>query len=558
MSTANQQTLVESGALDRPPILEKRSYVTRASHFLRFLDNKRDEGELMKHSIDKRPYKRKEILDPNDDTKTIIEPLSKMSQQNKNQYYADIKVINYILQGIPNDIYSYVDASEDGESLTSVYERFSTLINVMDKNKVNPIDLSINTKFLNSLQPEWTFKAKKAAMNHDQLVLVANSHASLSYSCSPQPYYVTHPSSVIDNTDDYQGEIQGDAQEDKLSTAMLLLARAITPQYVTLTNNRLLTSSNTRNQAVIKDGHVDIQSKNAGYAGNGNRYARRTNGNQATNAEMGKGHYARECPKPRVRKAKYFREQMLLTTKDEVGVHLDEEENDFMLDNAYKDNTLEELNATVIMMARIQPTNDNSDAEPTYDAEFISEVNDSQIDIINGLLSKSDHEQRHHEKLETIIHTLADDQIDSDIICDDPYVDNNSGQAKHDTNSHDQSLHDFDSLINNVQFEAENLRLHLSQLLEDIVSLEEKLRSHDRILYKMSHSHQIIHMLSKKPNKVYDPHLKTGVGYKNPKRLKKANEAQPKMYNGEKLESNNLKVDLPNYEGTLEDVEKVD
>ncbi|GKF97979.1 hypothetical protein Tco_0293800, partial [Tanacetum coccineum] len=42
---------------------------------------------------------------------------------------------------------------------------------------------------------------------------------------------------------------------------------------------------------------------------------------------------------------------MLLAIKDEVVVHLDEEENDFMLDNAYGDNTLEELNATVIMMA---------------------------------------------------------------------------------------------------------------------------------------------------------------------------------------------------------------
>ncbi|GKD55537.1 hypothetical protein Tco_1288924, partial [Tanacetum coccineum] len=177
-------------------------------------------------------------------------------------------------------------------------------------------------------------------------------------------------------------EIKGNAQEDKISTAMMLLARAINQCYSTPTNNRLHTSSNTKNQAVIQDGHVDIQSKNVGYAGN-------------------------------VRDAKYFREQMLLATKDEAGVHLDEEENDFMLDNAYGDNTLEELNAAVIMMAHIQPTDDKSDAEPTYDAEFIS------------------------EKLETIIHTSADDQIDPNIIFDDPYVDYNSGQAENDTNDHD-------------------------------------------------------------------------------------------------------------------------
>ncbi|GJZ84686.1 hypothetical protein Tco_0650025 [Tanacetum coccineum] len=104
----------------------------------------------------------------------------------------------------------------------------------------------------------------------------------------------------------------------------------------------------------------------------------------------------------------------------------------------------------MIMMACIQPTNDKSNVEPTYDVEFIREVNASQIDMINRLLLKSDHEQRHHEKLETIIHTSADDQIDSNMIFDDPYVDNNSGYVEHDTNAHDQSLHDFESLINNV------------------------------------------------------------------------------------------------------------
>ncbi|GJU05996.1 hypothetical protein Tco_1122426 [Tanacetum coccineum] len=125
--------------------------------------------------------------------------------------------------------------AENGESLTSVYERFSTLINIMDRNEVKPFEISINTKLLNSLQPEWskyvTLTPKKVARNHDPLALVSNSHAnppyshaSPSYSRSPQPYYVTHPSYVIDYEDDYQGEIQGDTQEDKFSTTMMLLA----------------------------------------------------------------------------------------------------------------------------------------------------------------------------------------------------------------------------------------------------------------------------------------------------------------------------------------------
>ncbi|GKB69234.1 retrovirus-related pol polyprotein from transposon TNT 1-94 [Tanacetum coccineum] len=165
-----------------------------------------------------------------------------------------------------------------------------------------------------------------------------------------------------------------------------------------------------------------------------------------------KGHYARDCPKPIVRDAKYFREQMLLAAKDEAEVHLDEKENDFMLVNAYGDDQLKELNASVIMMAHIQPTNDKSDAEPTYDAEVISEVNASQIDLINGLLSKGDHEHKNHEKLKIVIHTSVDDQIESNIIFYDPYVADNSGQDEHDLNA---PYADIESLIYNVQVEAE-------------------------------------------------------------------------------------------------------
>ncbi|GJX71988.1 hypothetical protein Tco_0309159 [Tanacetum coccineum] len=210
--------------------------------------------------------------------------------------------------------------AKEGESLESVYESLSTLVNVMDRNDVRPIKVSINTKFLNYLQPEWSkyvtltrqnndlsdveyhslydtllqfephVQSSRATKNHDPLTLIAHSsqsHASPSYSHSLQPYYVTHPSSVVDSEEDYQSESQGDAQEDKLTTTMMLLARAITQNFFTSTNNHLRTSSNTKNQAVIHDGRVDIQTKNVGYGGNGNRNAGRQNKNQTANAGNG-------------------------------------------------------------------------------------------------------------------------------------------------------------------------------------------------------------------------------------------------------------------------------
>ncbi|GKB06608.1 retrovirus-related pol polyprotein from transposon TNT 1-94 [Tanacetum coccineum] len=257
---------------------------------------------------------------------------------------------------------------------------------------------------------------------------------------------------------------------------MLMFGSDVTShKFSTPTNNRLRTSSNTRNQAVIQDGRVDIQTKNAGYGGNGNRNAGRQNRNQAFNAGNGndesnqivqrvprtestpgkanvqcyncneKGHYARDCQKPRVRDAKYFREQMLLAMKDEAESNLKDEENDFMLDNSYGDETLEELTAAVIMMARIQPADDNAESEPSYDAKAVSEVN----------ASNKVHEQVNHAKRKTIIHTSDDDQIDSNIIFDDPYVENNDGTSEHDSNAHDE-YHDIQMLAYNLQRETEN------------------------------------------------------------------------------------------------------
>ncbi|GKE23465.1 hypothetical protein Tco_1434977, partial [Tanacetum coccineum] len=138
----------------------------------------------------------------------------------------------------------------------------------------------------------------------------SQSHANSSY--SPQPYYVTHPLSVVDYKDEYQGELQGDSQEDKLTTAMMLLARAITQKFSTPTNNHLR------------------------YGGNGNKNARRQNKNQAFNAGNENDDNNRI-----VQRVPRTKEQMLLDMKDEAKSNLKDEENDFMLENSYGEKTME-------------------------------------------------------------------------------------------------------------------------------------------------------------------------------------------------------------------------
>ncbi|GJV38583.1 retrovirus-related pol polyprotein from transposon TNT 1-94 [Tanacetum coccineum] len=298
-------------------------------------------------------------------------------------------------------------AAKEGESLESMYERLTTLVNIMDLQFEPHIQAS---------------KAKRAARNHDPLALIAHSnassqsHASPSYSNSPQPYYVTHPSSIVDYEEDYHEELHRDSQEDKLITAMMLLARAITQKFSTPTNNRLCTSSNTRNQAVIQDGRVDIQTKNAGYGGNVYMNAKRQNKNQA------------------------FNEGNMNDESNQIVQRVPRTESNPRKANVQCYNCNEKGHYA-------RDCDDNALTEPTYDAKAISEVN----------ASYKAHKQVNHVKRKTIIHASDDDQIDSNIIFDDPYVENNGTISKHDSNDHDE-YHNIQILAYNVQRETENIK----------------------------------------------------------------------------------------------------
>nr|GEU94326.1 retrovirus-related Pol polyprotein from transposon TNT 1-94 [Tanacetum cinerariifolium] len=228
---------------------------------------------------------------------------------------------------------------------------------------------------------------------------------------------------------------------------------------------------------------------------------------------------------------------MLLAMNNEAESNLNNEENDFMLDTSYGEETMEELTVVVMLMARIQQADGNAETVPSYDAKAVSEVN----------ASSKVHEQMRHEKRKTIIQTFDDDQIDSNIIFDDPYVENNGDTSNHDSNDYDE-YHKIQMLAYDVQREAEIKKQLNNELKKQKMLIQKEL--------EMCQSIQAIHMLGKTPNKVYDPFLKAGLGYKNPERLKKAITAQLQMYDGENLYSVPLKIDSPDLKETLEDTKE--
>ncbi|GJX44688.1 hypothetical protein Tco_0261364 [Tanacetum coccineum] len=502
-------------------MLEKGNYIPWESRFRRFLDNKLEDGERIWNLIQNGPYQRPIVVDPIHPTVSMLEPLSKMTKGNKKQYIVDVRVMNYLLQSILNDIYNSVDASKEGESLDSVHERLTTLVNIMD--------LQFEPHVLAS-------RAKKAAKNQDPLALIAHSNASslhshTKYSYSLQSYYVTHPPSVVDYDDKYQGEMVESTYKLRMQVMVEMQTRM---------------QGETEIEGLMQE-MKDIMLMN--------------NINQ------------------KVRDSKYFREQMLLAMKDEARSNLSHEENDFMLDTSYGEE-LEEL--TVHALSKV-------------------------------------HEQVSHGKRKTIIQTMDDNQIDSNIIFDDPFVENNAENQKRLNNElkrkkgllqrelekfkdwvktfesttiqystyketcdelerklrndkdtidklvkeKEQIQTDFLKVENEkiiiqheTKLEKKAFKEQENRYLDDILDLEEKLSSHDRIVYKMDQSIQMIHMLGKKPNKVYDPFLKARLGYTNPERLKKTIAAQPKMYDGDLIHSNKLVIHSIDSEETLEDAKE--
>ncbi|GJS38546.1 hypothetical protein Tco_0563589 [Tanacetum coccineum] len=118
------------------------------------------------------------------------------------------------------------------------------------------------------------------------------------------------------------------------------------------------------------------------------------------------------------------------------------------------------------MMTQIQPADDNAVTELTYDAKAVSKVN---------ALHKA-HEQMNHVKRKTIILASDDDQIDSNIIFDDPYVENNGGTSEHDTNDHDE-YHNIQIMAYNIQREGENKKRTNNELKKQKELLQKDLET---------------------------------------------------------------------------------
>ncbi|GJV11065.1 hypothetical protein Tco_1352606 [Tanacetum coccineum] len=198
-------------------------------------------------------------------------------------------------------------------------------------------------------------------------------------------------------------------------------------------------------KAIIQGDRVNIQSRNSGNAGRNNRRA-----------------YVQE----EIETLQLFNATTVVE-KDEARVILTDEQNDFLFADASRMEEIEELSVNICLIAKIQPADNTSNAGSSYDSAFISEV--------QSLSNTENKEQMSPTHTKIINSTIGDDQIDSDIIFDEPngHVNVNSDSIEKDT--HVPDLYALEQLARNAYQEAEKQQIFAQKIQQQNTTLTSQL-----------------------------------------------------------------------------------
>nr|GEY79152.1 putative reverse transcriptase domain, ribonuclease H-like domain, aspartic peptidase domain protein [Tanacetum cinerariifolium] len=270
----------------------------------------------------------------------------------------DVKDTNIILQGLPPEVYALVSthkvakelweriqmlmqgtsltkqerecklcdefdkfAYNKGESLREFYLRFSLLLNDMNIYNMKLEQFQVNTKFLNTLPPEWSKFVTDVKLVRDlHMTNVDQLHA---YWDNTNIMQMNHTNNINFNHKSQHSSLLNMEHRiillsndpiDSINHMMSFLTAVITSRYPP-TNNQLRTSSNPRQQATINNGRVTIKPI------------------QGRQNSMTAGHMSKQCTKPkRKRDEAWFKDKVLLVQAQANGQVLHEEELKFLVD----------------------------------------------------------------------------------------------------------------------------------------------------------------------------------------------------------------------------------
>ncbi|GJZ69716.1 hypothetical protein Tco_0633266 [Tanacetum coccineum] len=167
--------MILSGAGNRPPMLEKDLYDSWKSQMKLYMKN-REHRRMIIESVEHGP-----LIWPTVEDNGVIRT---KKYAEKIQADCDMKATNIILQGLPADIYSFhyntsqswakrfMDKSSIAKARYNSLNKAvkESLINDMNIYKMKMEQFQVNTKFLNSLPPEWSKKDSEVSKSEKKRV----------------------------------------------------------------------------------------------------------------------------------------------------------------------------------------------------------------------------------------------------------------------------------------------------------------------------------------------------------------------------------------------------
>ncbi|GJY76915.1 hypothetical protein Tco_0482031 [Tanacetum coccineum] len=198
--------------------------------------------------------------------------------------------------------------------------------------------------------------------------------------------------------------------------------------------------------------------------------------------------------------------------------------------------------------------NFNSSAQ--QDALILSVIEQLKTQVVNctkiNLDNKSVNDtltaelERYKEQVKVLKEGQNVDLRSNDIVSDSSAQSVEIDRLKQTLSEH---LKEKESLMQTITLLKNDFKKEESRNIDREIALEKKIKQLDNIVFKRDQSAQTVHMLTK-PQFFYDHTTKQALGFQNPFYLKKAQQLEPKLYDGNVIKNTSAIV-IPDSEETL-------
>nr|GEW85554.1 hypothetical protein [Tanacetum cinerariifolium] len=313
---------------------------------------------------------------------------------------------------------------------------------------------------------------------------------------------------------------QGNDSIDAINHIMSFVSAVVSSRFPT-TNNQLKNSSNPKQQATINDGRVTVQP---------------VQGRQISFATGTSRTYTPEASGSN--SGKQRTDKVLLVQAQANGQILHEEELAFLANPGIPEG---QATQTVITHNAAYQA-DDLDA---YDSDC-DELNTAKVALIANLSHYGSDDLAEVHNLDNADDSMINqgvqvmssfeqsnvvNQSETEITSDGNIIANSQVLRLIVLNTLSEQLQEKLSLIKIVTILKNDFKKEESRNIDREIALEKKIKHMDNIVYKRDQSAQTVHMLTK-PKFFYDHTTKQDLGFQNPFYLKKAQQLEPKLYDG--------------------------